>query len=195
MPLSWPISAAAGPSTCSWSASRRTSRKSLAFPSARSVTTSHCSEPQTKNTCTRLGPGNKWWPGAMRDVHTGGDIVCRASHGDDHRGSYRRAVGWLLTQQQDHVDHKREEAHELRRWVVLKMSEQESTDALFFFILIVYKTSSSYHYFKTLLLYLKLKLCKCSLCFIISLTSFNKDTQWSFVCVWVFVCLCVCVTV
>lgn len=55
------------------------------------------------------------WPWLMLNTPTGGNIVCRAPHGYDHCGSYWGAAGWLLTQQQDHVHHKCEEAHELRR--------------------------------------------------------------------------------
>lgn len=112
MPSSWPTFAAAGPSTCSSSVSRRILRKSSASPSA------------------RLGwQSDKRWsrtsgPMSIAPLPTGGDPVCCAPHGDDHCSAHRRTTGWPFTQQENYVNHKCEETDELRRYVMVNWSHQ-----------------------------------------------------------------------
>lgn len=55
----------------------------------------------------------------MCELPTGGDPVCCSPHGDDNCSSYWGTAGWLLTQSQNHVYHKREETHELWRYVMV----------------------------------------------------------------------------
>ena len=119
-----PTSAVAGPFTCSSSASRRILRKSSASPSARfrphSFTTSYSTDNdkypwrQIINHKTDLHGGF---------LKTGWDPVRCPPHGDDNCSSYWRTAGWLLTQQQNHVHHEREETHELWRYVLVNKKQ------------------------------------------------------------------------
>lgn len=110
MPSLWPTFAAAGPSTCSSSVSRRILRKSLASPSA------------------RLGwQFDSRWSGfsglrAFTALPAGGDPICGAPHGDDNRRAHRWTAGRLFTQQKNHVDYQCEETDELWRYVTVNSS-------------------------------------------------------------------------